>query len=78
MVDFKSAALALLSVAVSAAEDEQLRVLFVNQFPNKSIELFWENHNLAADHPDRRRFEAVIPPRGGWHKSETYLGHGKL
>ena len=83
MVDLKRAALALFSFAASAAaqdaDDEEipLKVMFVNQFPDKSIDLFWENHAFDVNHPDRRRHEATIAPRGGWHKSETFFGHGK-
>lgn len=78
----KGAALAILAavaattnVAPVTAEEEALKVLFVNQFPDKTIELFWENHAFPDDHPDRRRLEARIPPRGGWHSSDTYVGH---
>ena len=74
----KSSVLALFAAVASslAAAETPLRVIFVNQSPDKAVELFWENHKLAKDHPDRRRLEATIPPRGGWHKSETFLGHG--
>mmetsp|Transcript_19967 Transcript_19967/g.29612 ORF Transcript_19967/g.29612 Transcript_19967/m.29612 type:complete len:314 (-) Transcript_19967:100-1041(-) len=73
----KSSVLALFAAVASslAAAETPLRVIFVNQSPDKAVELFWENHKLAKDHPDRRRLEATIPPRGGWHKSETFLGH---
>lgn len=79
MVNLRSLVLALFFVGLSGlvAADTPLRVIFVNQSPDKTIELFWENHNLDNNHSDRRRLEAVIPPRGGWHKSETFLGHGK-
>jgi hypothetical protein len=79
MVHLKSAALALFFAVASGlatAEEEPLKVMFVNQFPDKAIELFWENHKFDPDHPDRRRLEATIPPRGGWHRSETFFGHG--
>lgn len=49
--------------------------MFVNQFPDKAIDLFWENHKFDPGHPDRRRLEATIPPRGGWHKASTFVGH---
>ncbi len=78
MVTLKSLVLALFFLGFSGlvAADTPLRVIFVNQSPDKTIELFWENHKLDTNHPDRRRLEAVIAPRGGWHKSETFLGHG--
>jgi hypothetical protein len=53
-----------------------LKVMFVNQFPDKAIDLFWENHKFDPGHPNRRRLEATIPPRGGWHKASTFVGHG--
>ena len=63
----------------NAEEGEQpLRVMFVNQFPDQAIDLYWENHAYSNDHPERRRLEARIAPRGGWHASETFFGHGKL
>lgn len=77
MFNIRSLVLALFYVGFSGlvAADTPLSVIFVNQSPDKSIELFWENHELADDHPDRRRLEATIAPRGGWHKSQTFLGH---
>ena len=44
---------------------QPLRVQFVNELPDASIELYWENPEADLDDPDRRRFEATIPPRGG-------------
>ena len=81
----KSTALAILLAAtigtniggVRADDEQPLRVMFVNQFPDTAIDLYWENHAHPADHPDRRRLEARIGPRGGWHASETFVGHGK-
>lgn len=79
MAFLKSAALILLAAAGNAAaQDEKLTVMFVNQFADTAIELYWENHAFAADHPERRRLEARIEPRGGWHSSETFLGHGEI
>lgn len=77
MFNIRSLVLALFYVGFSGlvAADTPLSVIFVNQSPDKPIELFWENHELADDHPDRRRLEATIAPRGGWHKSQTFLGH---
>ncbi|KAL7526808.1 hypothetical protein ACHAWF_001920 [Thalassiosira exigua] len=66
---------ALLSSAATTTADDPLRVMFVNQFPDRTIDLYWENHGFPDDHPDRRRLEAKIGPRGGWHASETYVGH---
>lgn len=60
---------------VSAQDDVPLRVMFVNQFPEQSVDLYWEDHKYPHDHPDRRKLEARIPPRGGWHASETFLRH---
>lgn len=77
------AVLAAVGVASLAAaqqadpEDEPLRVMFVNQMPETAIDLYWENHAYAEDHPDRRKLEARIAPRGGWHASETFYGHGE-
>jgi len=60
---------------VNAQDESKLRVMFVNEFPDKVIDLYWENHELDNDHPERRKLEARIGPRGGWHASETYVGH---
>lgn len=74
---------AVVLAAPEAEEDASLiqplplRVRFVNELPNNSIELFWENHDSAPDDPNRRILEAVIPPRGGVHDCSTYVGHGK-
>lgn len=75
---------AIVLAAPEAEEDASLiqplplRVRFVNELPNNSIELFWENHDSAPDDPvNRRILEAIIPPRGGVHDSSTYVGHGK-
>mmetsp|Transcript_41878 Transcript_41878/g.76551 ORF Transcript_41878/g.76551 Transcript_41878/m.76551 type:complete len:319 (+) Transcript_41878:112-1068(+) len=79
-LSLKSAALAFLAAVgntalVSAQEAEALKVMFVNEFPDTPIDLYWENHSLDDDHPERRKLEARIPPRGGWHSSETFNGH---
>ena len=68
---------ASLAAAQADNEDEPLRVMFVNQLPETTIDLYWENHAFNDDHPDRRRLEARIAPRGGWHASETFYGHGE-
>lgn len=77
------AALALVSnVSVASAQEEEeeplLRVMFINNFADKPIDLYWENHAYENDHPERRKLEARIAPRGGWHASDTFVGHGKL
>lgn len=80
----KSAFVAVLAAVVcgaalaNAEDDTPLRVMFVNQFPETTIDLYWENHAYPDDHPDRRRLEARIAPRGGWHASETFFGHGEF
>ena len=79
----KSASLAFLAAVgntalVSTEVAEALNVMFVNEFPNTPIDLYWENHSLDNNHPERRKLEARIPPRGGWHSSETFSGHGKF
>lgn len=76
----KGAALAFLTAVVGnllapVSAADPLRVMFVNQFPDTIIDLFWENPAYPDDHPDRRVLEARIHPRGGWHDSETFLGH---
>jgi len=58
--------------SVPIATAESLETIFVNQFPDTPIDLSWENHNGG---PVKRKFEARIPPRGGWHASSTFLGH---
>lgn len=60
---------------VGAQDEDSLRVMFVNESPDKTIDLYWENHGFDDNHPDRRRLEARIAPRGGWHASETFVGH---
>ena len=59
-------------------EEEQVNmtVEFVNELPDDTIELFWENHDVPDDHPDRRRTEGVISPRGGSLSVNTFFGHG--
>lgn len=69
------AAVAAVGVGSLVTADDPLKVMFVNQFPDTAIDLYWENHAFPDDHPDRRRLEARIAPRGGWHASETFVGH---
>mmetsp|Transcript_2760 Transcript_2760/g.5049 ORF Transcript_2760/g.5049 Transcript_2760/m.5049 type:complete len:320 (+) Transcript_2760:99-1058(+) len=80
ILSLKNAAIATLAAAgnaafVNAQDDDPLKVMFVNEFPDKTIDLYWENHSFDAEHPERRKLEARIPPRGGWHASETFNGH---
>ena len=58
------------------AEEKLIRVQFKNEFPELTIELFWENHDVPDDHPERRKLEGAIPPRGGSIIVDTFLGHG--
>lgn len=76
-VDFDLLSNSSLTFENVAQDDVPLRVMFVNQFPDQSVDLYWEDHKYPHDHPDRRKLEARIPPRGGWHASETFLRHGK-
>jgi len=71
-------ALALLAAAILGvvrADEENLNVMFVNEFPDKAIDLYWERSGLPADHPEKRVLEANIAPRGGYHTTNSYLGH---
>ena len=81
ILNLKSVAVAFLAATAGVRAQEEgdvpNTVMFVNQFPDVSIDLYWENHGVADDHPDRRKLEAKIAPRGGWHASETFVGHGK-
>mmetsp|Transcript_4731 Transcript_4731/g.10219 ORF Transcript_4731/g.10219 Transcript_4731/m.10219 type:complete len:334 (+) Transcript_4731:107-1108(+) len=56
-------------------EDVPMTVIFVNEFPDLSIEVFWESHHAAEDDPNRRKFEGEVAPRGGRLSVETFLGH---
>ncbi len=51
---------------------KKVRAKFVNQLPDTAIEVYWEN---PSDHT--HKFEANIRPRGGWHVSDTFVGHGE-
>lgn len=82
ILSMKSAALALLAATAVIAQEGTidevpLNVMFVNQLPETSIDLYWENHALPDDHPDRRQLEGKIPPKGGWHATNTFNGHGE-
>lgn len=59
-------------------EDVPMTVIFVNEFPDLSIEVFWENHHAPEDDPSRRKFEGAVAPRGGRLVVETFLGHGQF
>merc|ERR1719401_71329 len=64
-----------MALVMSAEDPDPLKVMFINEFPTQTIDLYWENPSFDDNHPGRRRFEARIPPRGGWHASETFIGH---
>jgi hypothetical protein len=51
---------------------KKVRAKFVNQLPDAPIEVFWEDHSDKT-----RRFEANLRPRGGWHVSNSFAGHGE-
>jgi hypothetical protein len=56
-----------------SAKRKKVRAKFVNQLPDAAVELFWEDHR-GGD----RRLEGRLRPRGGWHVSNTFAGHGEL
>jgi len=58
---------------VSAAD--KIKVMFINEFPTQTIDLYWQNPSFEDNHPGRRKFEARIPPRGGFHSTDTFVGH---
>ncbi len=62
----------------TVVEDIPMTVIFVNEFPDLSIEVFWENHQALEDDPNRRKFEGELAPRGGRLSVETFLGHGQV
>lgn len=79
---FLSSAIGVAAAAVedgiASSQPQPLRVRFVNELPNTPIELYWENHNYAADDPvNSRILEAILIPRGGLHVSNSFVGHGK-
>jgi cyclophilin family peptidyl-prolyl cis-trans isomerase len=57
------------------ADLQAMRVAFVNEDPKATIELLWVNHDVEDGHPGRKVHEATIPPRGGAHHSNTFVGH---
>ena len=65
-----------MGVLAQDGNQQGMKVTFVNQFPDTTIDLYWENHDFPEDHPERRRLEGRIPPRGGWLSANTFLGHG--
>jgi len=67
--------LAALGTTALVSANDPLTVKFVNEHPTKTIDLYWENHSVDEDHPDSRKIEASIPPRGAWHQSQTFNGH---
>ena len=90
ILDFSRAAVAFIcavglgaqsnNVFVSAQEEQAqpIQAIFVNQLPKTTIDLYWEDPNFDVDHPDRRHLEVRIAPRGAWHASQTFLGHGEF
>ena len=73
-----AAAAAVVEEGIASSQPQPLRVRFVNELPNTPIELYWENHNYAADDPvNSRILEAILIPRGGLHVSNSFVGHGK-
>lgn len=69
---------ALQQVTIVRAHDEQnqqqqQKVTFVNERPDESIDLFWENHSNGD-----RKLEGTIEPRGGFIRVDSFIGHGKI
>lgn len=50
-----------------------IEVAFVNEFPDKTIELYWEDPE--AEEEDGRKFEGSIPPRGNLLVVNTFPDH---
>jgi len=74
----KGAAVAFLAAVVAhtnlVSAADPLSAIFVNEFPTQTIDLYSTNPSVDADHPERMRFEATIPSRGGLHTSQTFNG----
>ncbi len=51
---------------------KKVRAKFVNQLPDTDIEVYWDNPS-----DNTHKFEANLRPRGGWHVSNTFEGHGE-
>lgn len=54
-------------------QQKQQEVTFVNERPDVSIDLFWENHSNGD-----RKLEGTIEPRGGFIRVDSFIGHGKI
>lgn len=54
-------------------QQQQQKVTFVNERPDESIDLFWENHSNGD-----RKLEGTIEPRGGFIRVDSFIGHGKI
>jgi len=52
-------------------EEVPMVVTFVNELPDTTIELYWEDVARGE-----RRVEASVPPRGGFVDVKTVVGHG--
>lgn len=61
---------ACLAAGVTSEESERRVVTFVNEFPDKTIELFWEDHEGGS-----RRVAGKVSPRGAYVNVETTVGH---
>jgi len=60
-------------------EPIRFEVWFVNEFPDKSIDVFWESWEEGdvdgAEPTQTRHFQGTIPPRGGAFSKEIKMGH---
>mmetsp|Transcript_23096 Transcript_23096/g.51528 ORF Transcript_23096/g.51528 Transcript_23096/m.51528 type:complete len:301 (+) Transcript_23096:92-994(+) len=61
---------ACLAAGVTSEESGRRVVTFVNEFPDKTIELFWEDHEKGI-----RRKAGKVEPRGAYINVETTVGH---
>jgi hypothetical protein len=73
---FTLAALLFTTAAVAlndeSKNEQRRKVTFVNELPETPVDLYWENHETGD-----RKLEGTIYPRGGFHRVDTYHGHGK-
>lgn len=78
LVFLPSAIVWLMAIVIAVAqggehvkvEELPMVVTFVNETPDTSIELFWENEFTGE-----RRTEGTIAPRGGFLEVHTFVGH---
>jgi hypothetical protein len=61
------------AVALDDEHQNNQVVTFVNELPDTSIDLYWENHENGD-----RKFEGSIRPKGGFLRVESFVGHGKI